>query len=102
MALRAIALVVRAWTRNGHEDREWSRGTAKLVAIGRKTTPLTNETVALSIPGGAVSWSVTFFDTFTGDAMTGGGTLTANAGVVLVPLPAFSDDIAFTMIPGGA
>jgi hypothetical protein len=55
MALRAIALVVRAWTRNGHEDREWSRGTAKLVAIGRKTTPLTNETASGSRSGPA--WS---------------------------------------------
>jgi hypothetical protein len=63
--------------------------------------PLTGETATITAPGGANAWNVTFFDTVTGAALPGGGTLAIENGAVVIALPTVTDDVALTLTPAG-
>jgi hypothetical protein len=55
------------------------------------------QTVTLQVPGAAENWQVDFYDTKTGNALTGSALLTRQGDKVTVALPDFMDDIAFKL-----
>jgi hypothetical protein len=83
-ATRAIG-----WFRDAAcEPPDWP---AKPVAAG--------QTVSLTVPGSAARWHVDFIDTATGTRITSSAVATRQGDSVTVTLPAFTDDIAFKMVP---
>lgn len=57
------------------------------------------QTVTLTVPGSAARWHVDFIDTATGTRIVGSEVATRQGDSVTVTLPAFTDDIAFRMVP---
>lgn len=57
---------------------------------------------SLLLPGGANTWTATFYDTSTGQAMPGPITVVSNGSALTLSLPAFTDDLAFTLVPAAA
>jgi hypothetical protein len=55
------------------------------------------QTVTLTLPGSSQNWQVDFYDTKTGDPLGGSALLTRQGAGVTVPLPDFTDDIAFKL-----
>jgi hypothetical protein len=58
---------------------------------------ISQQTVILTIPGPAANWKVDFYNTKTGTDIIGSITVIRKGGKVTVPLPDFTDDIAFKM-----
>lgn len=54
---------------------------------------------SLTFPGAAGTWTATFYDTSTGQSMPGPATVGSNGSALTVSLPAFTDDLAFTLVP---
>jgi len=57
------------------------------------------QTVTLTVPGSAARWHVDFHDTASGTRITGSTVATRQGENVTVTLPAFTNDIAFKMVP---
>lgn len=60
---------------------------------------ISGQAVTLTAPGSAAAWTVSFHDTKTGAPLTGTSVLTPEGGKLRIPLPDFSDDIAFKAYP---
>jgi hypothetical protein len=60
---------------------------------------VTNQTVTLSVPGSAADWKIDFYNTKTGTDIVGSALATRHGSVLTIPLPPFTDDIAFKMYP---
>ena len=56
---------------------------------------LSGEGVTISMPSAAGNWQVDFYDTKTGTILPGSVSVTGNGSRVSIPLPDFTDDIAF-------
>jgi hypothetical protein len=57
------------------------------------------QTVMLTVPGSVARWHVDFYDTASGTRITSSTVATRQGDGVTVTLPAFTDDIAFKMVP---
>ena len=78
----------------------WYRSAACAAPSYLCDAPLAGETVSVTVPPDVGTWNVMFVDTSTG-AATSKAMLTSDDGVLIVPLPTFSDDVAFAMAPAG-
>ena len=58
---------------------------------------ISNQTVTLTVPGSAANWKVDFYNTKTGTDILSSTLVTRSGDTVIVPLPDFTDDIAFKM-----
>ena len=58
---------------------------------------ITGQTVSLEVPGSEQEWQVDFYDTKTGNLLSGSTLLDRRGNLVTVPLPDFTDDIAFKL-----
>jgi hypothetical protein len=58
---------------------------------------ISQQTVTVTVPNPGAGWGVKFYDTKTGNELTGSGTVTATGNAVVIPLPDFKDDIAFKL-----
>ena len=58
---------------------------------------ISNQTVTLTVPGSAANWKVDFYNTKTGTDILSSALVTRSGDTVIVPLPDFTDDIAFKM-----
>jgi hypothetical protein len=56
---------------------------------------VSGQSVTLTVPGWALDWQVDFYDTKTGTDVIRTTLVTRNGGTLTIPLPDFSDDIAF-------
>ena len=80
----------------------WVRSGACTAPAAACDRPLTGETIGISLPGAASTWTATFFDTSTGHRMSSAGTATGDGESVTLMLPTFSDDLAFVLVPSAA
>lgn len=60
---------------------------------------ISGQSVSIAVPGAAAEWRVDFYDTATGTDLIGSLTVTRSGDNVAIPLPDFTDDIAFKMYP---
>ena len=60
---------------------------------------LSKQAVAIVVSGPASHWKVDFYDTRTGTKIIGSATVTRVNNRVIIPLPDFTDDIAFKLYP---
>jgi hypothetical protein len=58
---------------------------------------LTGQTVIIPVPGSATDWHIDLYDTKTGTDIIRSITITTNGDTATIPLPDFTDDIAFKM-----
>jgi hypothetical protein len=79
----------------------WVRAAACTAPAAACAAPLAGETVSLQLPEAAAAWTATFIETSTGQPMPNGGTATSDGTFVTLTLPAFSDDLAFVLVPAG-
>jgi hypothetical protein len=85
-------LLVLGWFRDaGSEPPGWT------------IRPLSGQSVSLTPPGSAADWRVDFYDTNTGTNAIGSSSLSRTGSKLTIPLPEFTDDIAFKLTAlGGA
>ncbi|MGE5838662.1 MAG: hypothetical protein ACM34H_01925 [Deltaproteobacteria bacterium] len=60
---------------------------------------ISKQTVSISVSGTAANWQVDFYNTRTGTDQIGSVIVTRTGDKVMIPLPDFTDDIAFKMYP---
>jgi hypothetical protein len=60
---------------------------------------VSGQSVSITVPGTEDTWQVDFYDTQTGTDIVGSTTVTRSGDNVTIPLPDFTDDIAFKMYP---
>lgn len=58
---------------------------------------ISNQKISLEVPGSAKNWQVDFYDTKTGNVLSGSTLLTRKGNLITVSLPDFTDDIAFKL-----
>jgi hypothetical protein len=58
---------------------------------------ISKQTVTITVPGSAANWRIDFFNTKTGTDVVSSTLATRSGEKVTVPLPEFTDDIAFKM-----
>jgi hypothetical protein len=75
----------------------WFRDAASEPPSWNLQPSLKGQTVTTTLPGTSQNWQADFYDTKTGDPLGGSVLLTRQGGGVTVPLPDFSDDIAFKL-----
>ncbi len=63
---------------------------------------ISGQSVTIIVPGSAAGWKVDFYDTKTGVDIIGSAEVIQQGNSVTIPLPDFSDDIAFKLVPGAA
>jgi hypothetical protein len=59
---------------------------------------LSGQKVSVRVPGSALEWKIDFYSTVTGE-LTNSTTVAQSGDQVIIPLPDFTDDIAFKMYP---
>jgi hypothetical protein len=59
---------------------------------------LSKQTVTITVPGTAANWQVDFYNTGNGTEIVSSTAVTRKGDKVTIPLPDFTDDIAFKMI----
>lgn len=58
---------------------------------------VSGQTVTITVPGATVNWKVDFYDTKTGIDIISSATVTRNGNTITLPIPDFTDDIAFKL-----
>lgn len=75
----------------------WFRDAASEPPNWNLQPSLKGQTVTVTLPGTSPDWQADFYDTKTGDPLGGSVLLTRQGSGVTVPLPDFTDDIAFKL-----
>lgn len=78
----------------------WFRDAACEPPVWNLKPLISKQTVTLTLPEGAASrWKIDFYNPKSGTDLTGSVALTSQDGRLVIPLPDFSDDIAFKAYP---
>jgi hypothetical protein len=75
----------------------WCRDAASEPPNWNLLPVVSKQTVTITVPGTAATWKIEFYNTKTGTDIVSSATVTRNGNKVTIPLPDFSDDIAFKM-----
>lgn len=99
MASSATSGVLGASVGNDEMVLGWYRDATCEPPDWRLQTMISGQTVAITVVGPATDWQVDFYDTETGTHLLGSTTASRTDDKVLIPLPDFSNAIAFKMYP---
>lgn len=75
----------------------WYRDAASEPPDWKAQRVISKQTVTLTVPGLAANWGIDFYNTRTGTDIVSSTFVTRKGGKVTIPLPDFTDDIAFKM-----
>ena len=75
----------------------WYRGAGIEPPDWKLPSIISRQTVTLTVPGSAADWMIEFYDTKTGTDIVGSTMAVRKGDKVTIPLPDFTDDIAFKL-----